>query len=128
MSVSRSAGGPGTASRGGRRGGQGTRALASGPLVPGRPHRGQAQRPGPSRDALRWAVQQAGLTGATVEAVIAWHFPYLAAGYGWAPVAVMQAPEFGEAAEKLVTDVISSAHHDDRSRRAAGGTYRVRDG
>jgi nucleotide-binding universal stress UspA family protein len=62
----------------------------------------------PSRDALRWAVTQAGLTGATVEVVIAWHFPYLAAGYGWAPIAVMQAPEFGEAAQKLVTDVISS--------------------
>jgi nucleotide-binding universal stress UspA family protein len=62
----------------------------------------------PSRDALRWAVTQAGLTGATVEAVIAWHYPYLAAGYGWAPLAVIQAPEWAEAAEKLVTEVISS--------------------
>jgi hypothetical protein len=25
--------------------------------------------------ALRWAIRQAGLTGATVDAVIAWHYP-----------------------------------------------------
>jgi nucleotide-binding universal stress UspA family protein len=62
----------------------------------------------PSRDALRWAVTQAGLTGAGVEAVLAWHHPYLAAGYGWAPLAVMQASEFAADAEKLVTDVVSS--------------------
>jgi nucleotide-binding universal stress UspA family protein len=61
-----------------------------------------------SRDALRWAVTQAGLTGAAVEAVLAWHFPYLAAGYGWAPLAVMQASELAADAEKLVTDVVSS--------------------
>lgn len=36
-----------------------------------------------SRSALRWAVGQAGLTGDTVEAVIAWQYP---AAYGWAPV------------------------------------------
>jgi len=62
----------------------------------------------PSREALRWAITQAGLTGATVEAVIAWHYPYLAAGYGWAPLAVMQASDWAEAAEKLVTGVVSS--------------------
>jgi nucleotide-binding universal stress UspA family protein len=62
----------------------------------------------PARAALRWAVAQARLTGAAVEAVIAWHYPYLAAGYGWAPLAVMQAPDFAETAEKLVTDVVSS--------------------
>jgi nucleotide-binding universal stress UspA family protein len=62
----------------------------------------------PSRDALAWAVTQAGLTGATVEAVIAWHYPYLAAGYGWAPLAVIQAPEWAADAEKLVTDVVNS--------------------
>ncbi len=32
--------------------------------------------------ALAFAVRQAGLTGATVEAVIAWHYPAMAAGYG----------------------------------------------
>jgi nucleotide-binding universal stress UspA family protein len=36
-----------------------------------------------STEALRWAVRQAGFTGARVDAVIAWEFP---ATYGWAPV------------------------------------------
>ena len=29
----------------------------------------------PSKAALRWAIDQAKLTGATVEAVTAWHIP-----------------------------------------------------
>ncbi|HEY1345184.1 MAG TPA: universal stress protein [Streptosporangiaceae bacterium] len=37
-----------------------------------------------SKDALRWAVRQAGFTGATVRAVIAWQYP---AFFGWVPVA-----------------------------------------
>ena len=35
-----------------------------------------------SKDALRWAARQAELTGATVDAIMAWRFP---AFYGWAP-------------------------------------------
>jgi nucleotide-binding universal stress UspA family protein len=35
--------------------------------------------------ALAFAVRQAGLTGATVEAVIAWHYPVMVAGYGSVP-------------------------------------------
>ncbi len=35
-----------------------------------------------SKEALRYAARQAGLTGAGVEAVIAWQYP---AFYGWAP-------------------------------------------
>src|SRR5450755_4716791 len=63
----------------------------------------------PSREALRWAVRQAGLTGATVEAVIAWHFfPYIAAGYAWAPLAAMEVATFAETAQKVVTDAVSS--------------------
>src|SRR5579875_4007953 len=38
----------------------------------------------PSVRALRWAVRQAQLTGAAVEAVIAWDFPQYY-GYGWTP-------------------------------------------
>lgn len=34
----------------------------------------------PSKEALRWAVRQAKLTGAPIDAVIAWRYP---AGYGW---------------------------------------------
>jgi nucleotide-binding universal stress UspA family protein len=63
----------------------------------------------PSRDALRWAITQAGLTGAAVEAVIAWHVPSLAAaGYGWAPVEILNTPEYSESAQKVVTDVVSN--------------------
>ena len=36
----------------------------------------------PSKLALRWAIRQAKLTGASVDAVIAWWFP---STYGWAP-------------------------------------------
>lgn len=36
-----------------------------------------------SKAALRWAIRQAKLTGALVEAVTAWQYP---PGYGWAPV------------------------------------------
>jgi nucleotide-binding universal stress UspA family protein len=36
----------------------------------------------PSREALRWAVRQAGLTGAEVRAPMAWHLPVI---YGYAP-------------------------------------------
>jgi nucleotide-binding universal stress UspA family protein len=35
-----------------------------------------------SKAALRWAIQQAKLTGGSVDAVTAWHYP---AAYGWAP-------------------------------------------
>jgi hypothetical protein len=40
-----------------------------------------------SMSALRWAVRQAGLNGATVDAVTAWIYPANADGYGWAPTA-----------------------------------------
>jgi nucleotide-binding universal stress UspA family protein len=40
---------------------------------------------GSSKAALRWAIRQAKLTGSSVEAVIAWHYP---PGYGLAPGAV----------------------------------------
>jgi nucleotide-binding universal stress UspA family protein len=43
-----------------------------------------------SKSALRWAMAQARLTGASVEAVIAWHAPGSAgAGYGWATAATV---------------------------------------
>ena len=36
-----------------------------------------------SKAALRWAIWQANLTGGSVDAVTAWHYP---AAYGWAAV------------------------------------------
>jgi nucleotide-binding universal stress UspA family protein len=62
-----------------------------------------------SASALRWAIRQAGLTGAAVDAVIAWHYPDLAAsGYGTAAVAIESADDFRESAGKIVADAISS--------------------
>ena len=63
-----------------------------------------------SLSALRWAIRQAGLTGAAVDAVIAWHYPDLAAagGYGMAAAAIEPAYDFRENAEKIVADAISS--------------------
>jgi nucleotide-binding universal stress UspA family protein len=61
-----------------------------------------------SLSALRWAIRQAGLTGATVAAVAAWHYPVAAASYGWAPVGTGQSYNFKEITEKTLTDAISS--------------------
>jgi nucleotide-binding universal stress UspA family protein len=36
-----------------------------------------------SKQALRWAIEQARLSGATVDAISAWEYPV---GYGWGPV------------------------------------------
>jgi len=61
----------------------------------------------PAMAALRWAVRQAKLTGATVDAVAAWQYPAVVAGYGWAPVMPAEDIDFGEIAEKTVADAIS---------------------
>jgi nucleotide-binding universal stress UspA family protein len=59
--------------------------------------------------ALRWAIRQAGLTGAAVDAVIAWNYPAAAGGYGWAPTGMEGGFDFRENAEKVLADAISSA-------------------
>jgi nucleotide-binding universal stress UspA family protein len=61
----------------------------------------------PSRVALQWALRQAELTGATVQAVIAWHYPVMVGGYAWAPVSVLDSSDFGEIAEKQITETIA---------------------
>jgi nucleotide-binding universal stress UspA family protein len=63
-----------------------------------------------SLSALRWAIRQAGLTGADVDAVIAWDYPNLAAsgGYGMAVAEIEPSYDFREIAEKTVTDAIGS--------------------
>jgi nucleotide-binding universal stress UspA family protein len=55
----------------------------------------------PSREALHWAVRQAELTGASVDAVIAWQYPLMAAGYGWVPSGIDETDYEGLAAKKL---------------------------
>jgi nucleotide-binding universal stress UspA family protein len=61
-----------------------------------------------SREALRWAIRQGDLTGATVEAVIAWHFPLMVGGYAWPPVGVLETTDFRKLAEKTLTDTIAA--------------------
>ncbi len=62
-----------------------------------------------SVSALRWAVRQAALTGATVDAVIAWHYPVNGASYAWAPVGLGIAIDFRANAETVLAAAISVA-------------------
>jgi nucleotide-binding universal stress UspA family protein len=61
-----------------------------------------------SMSALRWAIRQAGLTGAVVDAVIAWNYPASAGGYGWAPTGTGNFDFKGDA-EKVLAGAISAA-------------------
>ena len=54
-----------------------------------------------STAALRWAIRQARLTGAVVEAVTAWHIP---AGTGWVSPADM--PDYQEDASAILAEAI----------------------
>jgi nucleotide-binding universal stress UspA family protein len=63
-----------------------------------------------SAAALRWAIGQAELTGAAVDAVIAWHLPALAASGGFGiELAAMGSGDFRKIAENTVAEVISGA-------------------
>lgn len=59
-----------------------------------------------SKVALRWAVNQARLTGASVDAIIAWQFPEAMHGNAWTAMLVEE-PSFGVLAEKELTEAIS---------------------
>jgi nucleotide-binding universal stress UspA family protein len=63
---------------------------------------------GAAQEALAWAVQQAELTGATVEAVIAWHYPVACGGGPFAPVAVLDT-DFAGTAGRVLANAISAA-------------------
>jgi hypothetical protein len=78
--------------------------------MPGQEHRIVAGIDGPpsSLSALRWAIGQAGLTGAAVDAVIAWHYPASEGGYGWAPTGTGTAFDFQENADSDRTDELRS--------------------
>jgi len=60
-----------------------------------------------SRAALRWAVRQAVLTGAMVDAVIAWQVPMILRTSAWAPIYVDEANGLEEDARKTLDTVIS---------------------
>ena len=59
--------------------------------------------------ALSWAVRQAGLTGATGEAVIGWHYPVVAGGMPFAPVAMLEGTDYGKYAAGTPQDTITAA-------------------
>lgn len=60
-----------------------------------------------SKAALSWAVQQAGLTGAAVEAVIAWEYPFT---FGY-PIPVVTDIDYEKlAAEQLAKTLAEVAH------------------
>ncbi len=60
-----------------------------------------------SRAALRWAMRQASLTGSAVDAVIAWHYPVMAGGFGWVVVSETDITDFKELAAKQLAEVIA---------------------
>jgi nucleotide-binding universal stress UspA family protein len=55
-----------------------------------------------SKAALRWAIHQAKLTGAVVEAVTAWHVP---AGTGWVPAT--DTPDYQEDARNVLCEAMA---------------------
>jgi nucleotide-binding universal stress UspA family protein len=57
--------------------------------------------------ALRWAVQQAKLTGSTIDAVIAWEFQLVATGFGWAPNKAFDDTEYTELAAKTLNEAVT---------------------
>jgi len=52
-----------------------------------------------SKAALRWAIRQAKLTGASVDAVLAWRYP---STYGLAPIAANEVDLEGDARKALI--------------------------
>jgi nucleotide-binding universal stress UspA family protein len=62
-----------------------------------------------SERALQWAIQQARLTGGSVDAVLAWEYPTSYGGYGWVPYGFAEGTDFGEVAERTLADSIHQA-------------------
>ena len=62
-----------------------------------------------ARAALAWAAGQAELTGATVEAVIAWRYPAVVCGGPFAPFGVLMDADFVGAAATVLSTAISQA-------------------
>lgn len=66
-----------------------------------------------SKDALRWAARQAGLTGAAIEAVTGWEYP---AFCGWAPACPDDAG-LGQIAEQTLAQTLDKVLGPDRPAR-----------
>ncbi len=59
---------------------------------------------GSSKAALRWAIRQAKLTGAAVQAVTAWRFPV---GYGMATIDGGGVIDFETSAKQILTEALA---------------------
>jgi len=59
-----------------------------------------------SREALVWALRQAELTGASIDAVIAWHRPVVVGGMPYGPLALLEESDFDRFAETTLTNSI----------------------
>lgn len=80
--------------------------------------------------ALRWAVQQAELTGGSVDAVTAWQYPAAYGGYGMAPFGSSDEFDFASWAEKALAEQVAAAVPGDstvrvRTQVAEGSPARV---
>jgi len=62
----------------------------------------------PSIEALRWAAAQAELTGGTVDAVIAWQYPFAAGGLGWAPTTGLDDTDYADLAAKALAACVAT--------------------
>jgi len=60
-----------------------------------------------SLSALRWAIRQAGLTGAVVDAIAAWHYPAAGGGFGYLPMGTAEDFDLQAITEKVLADAIS---------------------
>jgi nucleotide-binding universal stress UspA family protein len=59
-----------------------------------------------SKAALAWALGQAELTQASVDAVIAWEHPIAFAGAPYVPIGAMTIPDFADTAEQVLNAAI----------------------
>jgi nucleotide-binding universal stress UspA family protein len=62
-----------------------------------------------SIEALCWATHQAELTGGTIDAVIAWEFPLVASGFGWAANKAFDDTDCAELAAKTLNTAVTEA-------------------
>src|SRR5258708_11067076 len=60
--------------------------------------------------ALRWAIDQAEVTGGTVDAVIAWEFPVVGGSFGWAPTAPFDDTDYSEIAAKTLNPAVTECN------------------
>ncbi|MET8772224.1 universal stress protein [Streptomyces sp. NPDC004658] len=62
-----------------------------------------------SKQALRWAVRQAELTGSVVEAVTAWTFPQFHGALGWLPPSSSDEAALEERARRELTEAVEES-------------------